>query len=163
MQRSISFVVLLLLAVTAYGCSSKPDASYVEKEVKAAFASVNLDKVTEIKNFKKVNGFEKDSNTYVVDVTYDILLKVSARNFFAKLKELGAENKMVREMLPMNMVSEQVTSAIFGSNFKEGDERTITQQLTFIKTDNGWIVPDFQNVDKLFSTITKATITPVKK
>lgn len=161
MKACYTFGVLILFLSIVSGCSGKPDSSYIENEVKKVFGSVSLDKVTELKKFTKINGFEKDQNTYIVEVSYDILLKVSARDFFAKLKELDAPNKMVRPMLPMYMVAEQVTSAIFGENFKAGELRNVAQKLTLIKTDNGWMVSEFKDVDAFYDVLHKSSISPV--
>lgn len=124
----MKFLATLLIAFTLAACSGKPSDSDVKRQY-LEFVSEGTDpKISAVENFERVNGIQKDENTYVVDIKYDIVMKKSfeqisretPRDFGSMLGLVALEEKM--------------------GQFKEGHRATVTDKATFDKTEKGWVM-----------------------
>jgi hypothetical protein len=133
---------VLLLLLTA--CSSEPGDSEVEAQVLPLLITENMQQIAEIKNLHKTNGFEVDDNTYAVDINYDLVFKKG----FAELAKPAEEAIQAQNGKPDILAG--VASFFNGLNviglnmaygdFKAGDKVSKHDRVSFIKTENGWML-----------------------
>lgn len=74
----------------------------------------------ETRNLKKVNGWEKDDHTYVMEISYDLTLIKEPSELG---KYAGSKRGTLRDTMKF---------------YKKGDSRNIKQEATFRKTEKGW-------------------------
>ena len=74
---------------------------------------------------EKLMDLRKDDKTYVADVQYDIIFKKNQKDIKKDFGSLVADGFRIE----------------FG-DFKIGDKATKTMKITFIKSENGWIIYD---------------------
>lgn len=144
MKRLFAIALCLILAA----CSGKPSSGDIREMVTQQLINDNNKDWIEIDHFEKVNGFEKDQNTYVVDIKYKVVFKKS-------LEEIAKEAQQEANNAKPNTGNAAVDSGLTGlggalagigvlalqfqhGNFKAGDSFEKTDQVVFIKTDNGW-------------------------
>ena len=144
MKRLITIALCLVLAA----CSGKPSSGDIREMVTQQLIDDNNKDWIEISDFEKTNGFEKDPNTYVVDIKYKVVFKKSLEEI---AKEAQQEAGNAKPDTGSAMVDRELSSlggALAGigvlalqfqhGNFKAGDSYEKTDQVTLIKTDNGW-------------------------
>jgi hypothetical protein len=89
-----------------------------------------------ISDFEKVNGIVKDEHTYIASVRYKKTYRVSFDDMAASI-ENKAGNSFVDKLkatLKLGVIRAQE------GNFEKGAVVMATEDITFLKTDNGWII-----------------------
>jgi hypothetical protein len=131
---------LLLLSA----CTSAPGDSEVTAQVLPLLIPSNMQTIAEIKNLHKGNGFEIDENTYAVDIDYQILFKKSFAELAKPADEAIQAQSGKADILAgvanffngLNLIS---LNMAYG-DFKAGDKVSKHERVTFIKTENGWML-----------------------
>lgn len=124
----MKFLATLFIAIAVTACSGKPSDSDVKRQY-LEFVTKAIDpKIMAVENFERVNGFQQDEKTYVVDVKYDIVMTKS-------FEQIAREtSKDIGGMLSLVALEEQV------GRFKEGHRVTRNDKATFLKTEKGWVL-----------------------
>lgn len=129
------FLVLLVFAVIFIGCSSKPSESFIKEEFVSHLQKSEIGSFIKVESFKKLNGMEKDDKTYTADVEYELSFTKSMEEISKELKQNSGKNLLKSAETGMVLM----TLNMQYGNFKAGYKTKLTkQQLTFIKTENGW-------------------------
>ncbi len=131
MRKNIFLFITLLLLI---GCSEKPSQSEIEKLINEKFYSNEL---YDVENLKKVNGYQHN-NTYVVELEYDMVFKLSLRDLAEEAKKMSQEERQAA--LLSGFMGEQslfLIRALFG-DFKKGDRFNKKEEVTLINTEKGW-------------------------
>jgi hypothetical protein len=147
------FISVLLLSFLA-GCSGNPNPgdSEIQNQVMPLLMKEEYKDTLEVQNLHKTNGYETNANTYTVDITYDVVFKVSYGELVAKtapgaieaMKHGGANNPNGSLDQHLEAVGGVIDGMALGAmwlvygDFKAGDTFTQQQSVTFIKTENGW-------------------------
>ncbi len=132
-------IILLLLTVAA--CSDKPGDREIQNQVLPLLAPPSSKDIAEIKNLRKTNGYETNDNTYTVDIAYDVVFKVSYADLAKKTMPKTPDNLiegLQGFITGLNLLGLNVS---YG-NFKAGDSFLKQDRLTFIKTENGWMLSE---------------------
>lgn len=130
MRKIVPVILSLLLA----GCSGKPSDSEIESAIVGKFLADGGDQILQVENYQKINGFEKDSKTYIADVRYDLIFKKS-------IKELAQQLKQETNGSPREALEAGLTIKLFQmqyGDFEAGHRLTQERKVTLIKTENGW-------------------------
>lgn len=126
-------LIYLLIAVFFAGCSGTPGENEIEDQLVASLEKNGLDKIYEVENLEKVNGYEKDERTYIAIVKYDVEFKIGFEELADKFD--NGENSG-REYVQNYRTSVNLYTS-FGE-FQKGDQFEVKKELKFIDTDNGW-------------------------
>ncbi len=118
-------LLLLPFLLILGGCPGKPSESEIEKLFLDQQANNAFNNYYEIDNFSKTNGIEQGENTYIAEVTYDIVFKKSSDDI---RNELG----------PWNSMKLLVLAGI--GIFPKGFRNNLSGNLTLVRSENGWIL-----------------------
>jgi hypothetical protein len=130
----VAFFLTLLLAA----CTGKPSDSDIEEQIVAFMMNDDLSRdFVSINSIEKINGFEKNSNTYIAVVRYEIEFKKSLDDFRETLTSRSGD---ILERMQVN-IAVGVLKRQYG-NFSAGQKMEETREFTFINTDNGWVLAD---------------------
>lgn len=88
-----------------------------------------------VSEFEKVNGIEKDDHTYIASVKYNMKF---TKGFSEVSEELDKTAPPSMNRFQMNLIKAKIRERY--GDFKQGDVKQFTNELTFVKTDNGWIM-----------------------
>ena len=136
----------LVAALTA--CARTPSEGEIRRLVLAEAIDQDLAQFVEISEFRKTNGYEPGSNSYVADIQY----KVTFRKRFAEMaadleKEAAAANSAAGRSNAERAVA-GAANAVAGigllalafqyGEFQAGDSFERSDRVSFIKTENGW-------------------------
>lgn len=125
---------LYLLVILLVGCSGKPTDSEVEQQMVGNILSGGGSEIFQVENFQKVNGFEKDENTYIADVKYDLVFKTGVKDMAQQLEQKSEASPFSKLGAGLGIMALQMQ---YG-NFEAGHRVTKEDKVTFIKTENGW-------------------------
>ncbi len=128
------FALFLILS----GCSGKPGDNEIEKQIVENLLRDGGDEIFQVENFKKTNGFEKDSKTYIADVKYDLVFKKGIKELAQQLKKESQGTLFGAMGAGLGVMALQMQ---FG-NFKAGHRVLKEEKVTFIKTENGWRISE---------------------
>jgi hypothetical protein len=152
LKSAFSLIFLIFLFA---GCSGKPSQSTIEElYVKNAKKHAGLmGQITDIKNFSVKDGLLKDNVTYIADVGYDLVFKMSFDDA-AKLLSKGKRQYVPRNAMeqaamaglhqptPLEQAETELKNELGmlmdGKKFKAGDKIPRTDQVTLFKKDKGW-------------------------
>lgn len=115
---------------------SKPSADEIEKQVSQVILSDGKDNIFGLANFQKVNGRSSQPDTYIADITYDLVFKVSLDDVGKHTSEEAGGGE-VGEF--SSIVASTAMLYKFGQ-FKAGDKLPKSESVTFHKTENGWLL-----------------------
>ncbi len=135
-MKQLMFLIILIFTVS--NCLAKPNNKEIEKQVLQSLSN----ELFLVENYKKTNGFEKNSKTYTAYVNYDIVFKKSLQDF--------------AEQSPLEAMALQMQ---FG-DFKPGFRVMKEERVMFIKTENGWRI-DGKTNERIISTSVPSK--PIKK
>ena len=128
------FTPLLLLTLTAVGCSGRPGEALIARLMNEQIKAELGEGAARFENVKKQNGYQKSDNEYVAEVEFDLVfLKSLDEVVKARMSEApeGAFNRMAVGLQGMAL------SAAFG-DFQAGDRKHLQRDITLIKTEKGW-------------------------
>lgn len=164
MTNTKKIILYFLLSFFLVACdklswlSSKPSDSDIQNIIIHNLQSDKVENIFLIKNFQRVNGFEKGDKKYVVSVKYELVMNQKGREkfmetikskdnsmfsmlFFSDSNVLGknAYGEIVSNFVSFAMMHEK------GKNINAEDFENIfslqkQEQVVFIKTENGWQV-----------------------
>jgi len=134
-MKKIVFLFAILLLT---GCSGKPSNDEIEEQVVGNLLSDGGEEIFQIENFKKINGFEKDSKTYIADVKYDLVFRKGIKELAKHLKQESKGSPLGAFGAGFGIMALQMQ---YG-NFKAGHRVTKEEKVTFIKTENGWRISE---------------------
>jgi hypothetical protein len=132
-----NFFVTIFFALLLTACTGKPSDSEIEEQVLASLVNVVSRDFLAVHSLKKLNGFEKDSSTYIAVVKFEAEFKKSFQEVSDALTSLPA-NPIEAMQLALGV---KVLKMQYG-NFAAGQKMEITREFTFINTDNGWVLAD---------------------
>lgn len=137
MQR-MRILLLLLVSASLSACSNKPSDAEIKEQMLGHILNVDSQNVFSVENFKKTNGFEESKNTYIADVKYDLVFKIS-------LKEMSQAVKEDQNTAPFNALAGGLAVMALKMQYgdvKAGDKINKEEKVTFIKTENGWRIKE---------------------
>ena len=126
--------MLLSAPSTLAACSGKPSVSEIRDQVASRLQAEGRDRLFEIRNFRKRNGFRKDDHTYIADVEYELVFRKSLADLQDEL-EKDAQDSPFRAL--SSSVEIMALKLKYG-NFRAGDHLARKDKLTLIKTEQGW-------------------------
>ena len=131
-MKNLSLLLLLIFLLAGCSDSGKPSAD----QIKQLYFSELDYKIFDVKNFTKVDGFLKNDNTYIADISYDLIFKINSN----KLPEiLGIETHQgIKSLIPV--IGLNMLVGKLGGEFEPGDSRKAFIQITLIKKDKGWAI-----------------------
>lgn len=135
MKKFIFAFILSLVCILA-GCSGRPSDSEIETQITGKFLSNGGEEIFAVENFKKTNGFEKDSKTYIADVRYELVFKKSLQELAQTLKNESQQSPFEAMGAGLGVMALKLQ---YG-DFKAGHRVEKEEKVTFIKTENGWRV-----------------------
>jgi len=128
MLKKIIMIVVTIVAIA--GCSSTPSSGKIEKLYFDAMGGKD-NEICKFENFKKNNGLKENENTYIAEISYDIVFKKS----LVEIKNEMNDGKQ-KEQLPgfVNILGLLLT---YG-DFKAGERQHKDVKVTLIKKEKGW-------------------------
>lgn len=142
--KTIGLASMLVLTLTLNGCSSKPEASDIEKQLVDYWKPCTF--VTP-KDLKKTNGIDQ-GNTYEMQISYrleinkEIVLDANAQSpLHADVAyfEAHCPEPLNSRWLP-RLLGIARENNISLSQMKKGDAFTISESITMVKSEKGWVV-----------------------
>lgn len=133
MNKMLCILMITLMNVLS-GCAEKPSDSEIERQIVEGILGDDGAEILKIENYKKTNGFEKSSKTYIADVEYDVVFLVGIKDLALKFKE-EAQGSRANEMqadLILRFMRMQY------GDFEAGHRVKREEKVTLIKTENGW-------------------------
>ncbi len=146
MKKNILFVIIISLFLA--GCKSKPGDAQILGLLIDKHDSSEIGNFTEIINYKKENGFLKNENVYIVDVSYDLNFTTSYDDFSKQIEAeyedgvKGLKRRGSMEKLGIQIQIAKKYEAIIAEykKLKNGKNIAIKTKLNLINTENGWII-----------------------
>jgi hypothetical protein len=156
MNKFISLPLVLMLSscsIPFVGNSGLPGDNELNEQVKPLMLKNGWNEMVEIKNLHKTNGYERNANTYTVDMSYDWTFKISWADLVRKT--MPTADALIKQGTPSASRApslEDTAGALAGlgagmglgviglayGEFKAGDSYSVKDSVTFIKTENGW-------------------------
>jgi len=140
--RRVAPIAALITSAALIACSSaasanKPSDREIEADIRAALLADGKDKVMSVENFKKLNGIPNSDGSYMADVSYDLVFKQS-------YKDLQREYQIHASKTEAQLGP--VGTYLFMFDAKHGDWEAgqhfpMHDEVPFIKTEKGWIIP----------------------
>jgi len=127
MQR-IQFPLLALLLLAA--CANRPGDGDIQRQVAERLLSEGGSLYT-VENFRKTNGFEPGQNVYIADVEYDLIFQKSLADLALNLRDRNDPLLAGLDLMALGLKYGQ---------FQAGERRHRTEQVTFHKTERGWLL-----------------------
>ena len=134
--RYLKLATLYLLAGFLVACSPIPEDAEIRRLFTEHKLSNGFGDLFSVEDFKKLNGFLKSENIYIVDVAYDLAFKKSLGDVLTEISEdpVGPQygvfgSKFIAYTIKAN----------FG-NFSAGDRIHREEKITLIKTEKGWLI-----------------------
>lgn len=134
MKISLYICALLILA----GCSGKPSSNEMAQQIEASLQGNGGADLFKIENFQKLNGFEKDNNTYIADVRYDLVFKKGIKEIAQQLQQDAKTSPLGTFAAGFGVLALQMQ---YGE-FKAGHRVPKEDKVTFIHTENGWRIDE---------------------
>jgi len=126
---------LLIFAVLIAACSNAPSESRIRSQVVAALSAHGADQLYGIESFRVLSGQQPNDGTYVARVHYEIVLKKGVSTL---PKEVLADPKLIRSALLLGRALAR--AAIAGTPIKVGSHIPVDDEVTLVKSDDGWIL-----------------------
>jgi hypothetical protein len=126
--------ILLIISVLLVACSGKPKDSEIKSQVIDRFIRDGGDEVFEvfeIKNFQKIDGFERDSKTYVANVRYELVFKKGIKELAETAKSAEGLGGAMSQVVIMMLVAQY-------GYFNAGEAVLKEEKVILMKTENGW-------------------------
>lgn len=130
----ILFACLFLLS----GCSGSPSAGDVEDQVVDKLARDGMEELFSVENFEKSDGLEKDDNTYVAYVEYDLVANMSLDEYVQAVKEKSEGSPLSGMRAGLGVMALKMQ---YG-NFKSGQSIHKEEEITLFKTEKGWRISE---------------------
>ena len=135
-MRKSSFILMLCIGGTLIGCSSKPDVSDIESQLKEGWGTCQGLKMT---NLKKTNGVDH-GKIYEMTVSYELVVTKDATATEAWEQEAicpstGASGGMHRLLWAYGKLDQK-----WGKPLKVGDIINVNDTFNMIKSEKGWII-----------------------
>lgn len=127
-------IILTLVIVLLGACSTKPGDKQIESLVSTHVLRERGVELFTVENFQKINGFEQDEKTYIVEVKYDLVFKKGMKEMLAQLKEESRNSPMDALKSGIGVLALQLK---YG-DLKSGHRINKEGKLTLIKTEQGW-------------------------
>jgi hypothetical protein len=131
-MKKISLLILLIFVLA--GCSDIPDESEIQRQLLEQKLDNGVDTIFGIESFEKTNGYEKSPTIYIADVQYEIVFRKGL-------------NELKKELVVGNSPLESMQAELFFAslamqygNFEAGYRVQRTEKITFLKTENGWMI-----------------------
>ena len=138
-RRGIALLAFFLLS----GCGSSPSNSELERALTRD--DPLIDKVYQIRNIRRINGYERPEG-YVVEFSAEISILANTAEYFGSLAQgdqTGAGAIAVFSLAGGGLAKWGLVTAAAISAAKKGDIVPISGTITMIKSEQGWIVrPD---------------------
>lgn len=139
--------LLSLLAVLFFvaACSGKPNDTQISQALENEMSKVGIAPFYIIKDFQKTNGVEKDEKTYIADVVYVVAMKEDAwsESNLSKVKPELKRGGTIDRKKVINTAAEFFRMLVAARGMR------VTEKLTLIQSDNGWIIND-RSEDKTY-------------
>jgi hypothetical protein len=126
---------ILILSLLIVACSNVPSEGRIRSQVVAALSAHGADQLYDIQSFKVLSGQKQDDGTYVARVHYEIVLKQGIKTL---PKEVLDDPKLIRSALLLGRALAR--AAIAGTPIKVGAHIPVDDEVTLVKSDNGWIL-----------------------
>lgn len=134
---------IALLAFFLSGCAFSPSNSEIERALTRD--DPLIDKVYQIRNIRRINGYERPEG-YVVEFSAEISILANTSEYFgslAKGDQTGAGAIAAFALAGGGLAKWGLLTAAAISAGKKGDVVPITGTITMIKSEQGWIArPD---------------------
>lgn len=131
-MRNRSLILILCLAGSLLGCSSKPSTGDIATGVNEFWKGC-----AKIPDVTKTNGVE-NGNTYRVSFTYKLeVLEEGGSGPIGKPSSCSLEQSMA--LMKIAMSSGVDFAPGMGSPIKKGDVFTVTNETNMVKSEKGWI------------------------
>jgi len=128
MQQRIFFLILTLMWLAA--CTHRPSDGDVQQQITARLLSEGSS-LYRVENFHKTNGFEPSQNVYVAEVSYDLVFQKSLADLALNLRDRTDPVLAGLDLMALGLKYGQ---------FQAGERRRHTEQATFHKTEQGWLL-----------------------
>lgn len=128
------FSIVLAFFIILTGCSGRPSDSDIETQTLEMLLSDGGDELFQVENFKKINGFEQDSKTYIADIEYDLTFKKSLEEIEQQFRREPQSSVFAGMGIGVSLWFLRLQ---YG-NFEAGYRTTQAREVTFLKTENGW-------------------------
>ncbi|TQV63271.1 MAG: hypothetical protein FNT29_07450 [Halothiobacillaceae bacterium] len=137
MNRALSLLAGLGLAVLLTACSGKPSINELQRLVAADLGATGPQAIVRVENFSKDNGYAKDDRRYVAEVSYDLVFQKGLQDVAVQAQNApgGPLEKMGKGMGLM-------TLGLLYGDFKAGDRLPQKKKVTLIRTENGWRIEE---------------------
>ncbi len=126
------FTILPVLLLAA--CAVVPSESRIRQQVTDLLASEGGDELYEVVDFRQLDGTPYDKLTYIADVSFGLRFKKGLDDITREAKIRGDDYLSIQ-------MGSQALQQYFG-DFRAGDVLQRNIEVTFKKTDNGWILQE---------------------
>lgn len=127
-MQPVFLAILALLWLAA--CANRPGDSDIQRQVTARLLSEGGSLYT-VENFRKTNGFEPSQNVYIAEVSYDLVFQKSLADLALNLRDHHDPLLAGLDLMALGLKYGQ---------FQAGERRHRTEQATFHKTEQGWLL-----------------------
>lgn len=123
------------------GCGGKPS----DADLAAALTRDDplVGKVYEIRDIRRINGYERPPDAYVIEFSADIHILENPQNYFGRLSQSGQSGAGVVAAFGLatgGLAKWGLTTAALISASKKGDVLPVSGTTTMIKSERGWIL-----------------------
>ena len=133
MQRLLPpLLILPIFILLLAACANRPSDGEIQRQVIEQLLREGSSLYI-VENFRKANGFEPGQNVYVAEVEYDLVFQKSLADLALNLRDRND---------PLLAGLDLVALGLRYGQFQAGERRHRAKQVTFHKTEQGWLLQD---------------------
>jgi len=137
---NIKLVVMAACMAMLAGCSGIPSESEMSSQIEQQMNKVYGVEFVKLENFEKTNGREEGNNKYIADVTYDIVYTKSVDEVAKSADFSSIPGMSQMSSIGGSGLKKMIVKSTLG-NFKAGDTKHANAEVAFVKSENGWVLP----------------------
>jgi hypothetical protein len=134
-----------------FTCSGKPSVGEIINQIDNLFKASDYAGYVKIRNFEKLNGYEQDKNTYLVEIKYDLVFTKSSKEIENAISQKNKPQDSTDDMTAFAKAYASMQQQAYVGNlmlnaamrlgeYQSGATYPVQETITLIKTDNGWCI-----------------------
>lgn len=125
---------LVLLSLLLAACSGKPSDAEAERLFAEQNKQLGFEELFDVENVKRVNGFEKEGQRYVVEMQFDLVARLSSDDIVVNLIQRAGGDFFAKARLNSDIETLKREYGVF----QQGQRFTKKRQMVLQRTEAGW-------------------------
>ncbi|RJG50452.1 hypothetical protein [Motilimonas pumila] len=129
-------IIILVLALGLFACSKAPSDSTMEQLIATQILQGDAGQYIKIDNFNVSGGIQESDNTFIAELSYDLVFTKSLQEIKALKQAQAGEDMMDSVSNSFGVMALQMQHGDFPAGYRLSQQ----QNGVFVKTDSGWVL-----------------------